>query len=188
MRPASPPICPVLSSRSAGARSASLGDCVVNRNTPSIRAIRAKLFLKVGSNFANALEGHQRSALSLSRTSQEADEEKTQYARVDAASWHSRLLAPSASCAVRNWGAQAEEQATTADARGPSTDVPCCKAGDMTPPTELVKKVPKGQLHSPYPDYAKLAKEEDLVEQFRLPGCNECHGGTGGGGICPALT
>jgi hypothetical protein len=64
----------------------------------------------------------------------------------------------------------------------------CCKAGDMTPPTELVKQVPKGQLHSPYPDYAKLAKEEELVKQFRLPGCNECHGGTGGGGICPALT
>lgn len=64
----------------------------------------------------------------------------------------------------------------------------CCKAGDTTPPTELVKQVPKGQLHSPYPDYAKLAKDEDLVKQFRLPGCNECHGGTGGGGICPALT
>ena len=46
-----------------------------------------------------------------------------------------------------------------------------------------------GQLHSPYPDYAKMAKDDpDLVKQFRLPGCNECHGGTGGGGICPALT
>jgi hypothetical protein len=67
-------------------------------------------------------------------------------------------------------------------------DGACCKAGDMTPPTELVKQVPKGQLHSPYPDYAKLAKDEELVKQFRLPGCNECHGGTGGGGICPALT
>jgi Cytochrome C oxidase, cbb3-type, subunit III len=64
----------------------------------------------------------------------------------------------------------------------------CCKAGDTTPPTELVKQVPKGRLHSPYPDYAKLAKDEDLVKQFRLPGCNECHGGTGGGGICPAVT
>jgi mono/diheme cytochrome c family protein len=65
----------------------------------------------------------------------------------------------------------------------------CCKAGDTTPPTELVKQVPKGQLHSPYPDYAKLAKDDpDLVKQFRLPGCNECHGGTGGGGICPAVT
>jgi mono/diheme cytochrome c family protein len=65
----------------------------------------------------------------------------------------------------------------------------CCKAGDTTPPTELVKQVPKGQLHSPYPDYAKLAKDDpDLVKQFRLPRCNECHGGTGGGGICPAVT
>ncbi|MEX2165655.1 MAG: c-type cytochrome [Methyloceanibacter sp.] len=64
----------------------------------------------------------------------------------------------------------------------------CCEAGDMTPPDELVKKVPPGQLHSPYPDYAKLAKEEELVKQYRLPGCNECHGGNGGGGICPALT
>jgi mono/diheme cytochrome c family protein len=70
-----------------------------------------------------------------------------------------------------------------------SKDAACCKAGDTTPPTELVKQVPKGQLHSPYPDYMKLAKDDpDLVKQFRLPGCNECHGGNGGGGICPALT
>ena len=65
----------------------------------------------------------------------------------------------------------------------------CCKAGDTTPPTELVEKVPPGHLHSPYQDYAELAKDDpDLVKQFRLPGCNECHGGTGGGGFCPALT
>jgi mono/diheme cytochrome c family protein len=52
-----------------------------------------------------------------------------------------------------------------------------------------VEKVPPGHLHSPYQDYAKLAKDDpDLVKQFRLPGCNECHGGTGGGGFCPALT
>ena len=50
----------------------------------------------------------------------------------------------------------------------------CCKAGDTTSPTELVKQVPKEQLRSPYPDYAKLAKDDpDLVKQFRLPGCNE---------------
>jgi mono/diheme cytochrome c family protein len=65
----------------------------------------------------------------------------------------------------------------------------CCKAGDTTPPIELVAKTPKGGLHSPYPDYAKMAKDDpDLVKQFRLPGCNECHGGTGGGGFCPALS
>ena len=63
----------------------------------------------------------------------------------------------------------------------------CCKAGDTTPPVDLVKQVPIGGLHSPYQDYAKLAKEEELVKNFRLPGCNECHGGNGGGGMCPAL-
>jgi len=31
-----------------------------------------------------------------------------------------------------------------------------------------------------------MAKDDfDLVKQFRLPGCNECHGG---GGFCPALS
>jgi Cytochrome c len=81
-----------------------------------------------------------------------------------------------------------QSEASTPDGAKAAAADSCCKAGDMTPPTELVAKVPKGQLHSPYPDFAKLAKDEDLVKQFRLPGCNECHGGTGGGGICPALT
>jgi hypothetical protein len=82
-------------------------------------------------------------------------------------------------------GQSAPSEATPSGEKGGT----CCKAGDTTPPTELVKQVPKGQLHSPYPDYAKLAKDDpDLVKQFRLPGCNECHGGTGGGGICPAVT
>ena len=83
-------------------------------------------------------------------------------------------------------GQPAQSETTTPPGEKGGT---CCKAGDSTPPTELVKQVPKGQLHSPYPDYAKLAKDDpDLVKQFRLPGCNECHGGTGGGGICPAVT
>jgi len=82
-------------------------------------------------------------------------------------------------------GQPAPSEATPSGEKGGT----CCKAGDTMPPTELVKQVPKGQLHSPYPDYAKLAKDDpDLVKEFRLPGCNECHGGTGGGGICPAVT
>jgi len=82
-------------------------------------------------------------------------------------------------------GQPAQSEATPSGEKGDT----CCKAEDATPPTELVKQVPKGQLHSPYPDYAKLAKDDpDLVKEFRLPGCNECHGGTGGGGICPAVT
>lgn len=81
------------------------------------------------------------------------------------------------SVSFSSWMSQAEE-----------TKVECCEAGDKTPPAELVKLVPPGGLHSPYQDYAKLAKEEELVKDFRLPGCNECHGGGGGGGMCPALS
>jgi mono/diheme cytochrome c family protein len=73
-------------------------------------------------------------------------------------------------------------------AAAPAENGECCQPGDTTPPLDLVKKIPPGGLHSPYPDYAKLAKDEELVKQFRLPGCNECHGGTGGGGFCPALS
>jgi hypothetical protein len=68
--------------------------------------------------------------------------------------------------------AATSEQPAQSEAKAPSgeTAPTCCKAGDTTPPTELVKQVPKGQLHSPYPDYAKLAKDDpDLVKQFRLP-------------------
>jgi mono/diheme cytochrome c family protein len=80
-----------------------------------------------------------------------------------------------------SWMSQAAEETPAAESQ-------CCKAGDTTLPGELIKLVPPGGLHSPYPDYMKLAKEEELVKQFRLPGCNECHGGGGGGGMCPALS
>jgi hypothetical protein len=62
---------------------------------------------------------------------------------------------------ISNWVSHAAE----GEAKGEE----CCKAGDMTPPAELVKKIPPGGLHSPYPDYAELAKKEELVKQFRLP-------------------
>ena len=80
------------------------------------------------------------------------------------------------------------EEPKKAEEKGAEASGECCKAGDTTPPNELVEKIPPGQLHSPYPDYAKLAKEQELVKDFRLPGCNECHGGGGGGGMCPALS
>jgi mono/diheme cytochrome c family protein len=80
------------------------------------------------------------------------------------------------------------ENQERADEKPTAEKEECCKPGDTTPPLDLVKKIPPGGLHSPYPDYATLAKEEELVKQFRLPGCNECHGGTGGGGFCPALS
>ncbi len=83
----------------------------------------------------------------------------------------------------------AEDASSPSDTAAPAADAVCCKVGDTRPPLDLVKEVPLGGLHSPYPDYKALAAEDpDLVKQFRLPGCNECHGGGGGGGICPALS
>lgn len=87
---------------------------------------------------------------------------------------------------------EAEGEAVGAAEAAVAEEDLCCKPGDTTPPLELVKKVPPGGLHNPY-DWKKLAEEHSddpdyLVKQYRLPGCNECHGGGGGGGFCPALS
>ena len=84
--------------------------------------------------------------------------------------------------------ASPKPSAPAASAKAKPKEGECCPAGDMTLPLELISKYPPGQLHSPYQDYAELAKDKELVKQFRLPGCNECHGGGGGGGFCPALS
>jgi mono/diheme cytochrome c family protein len=56
-----------------------------------------------------------------------------------------------------------------------------------TTPAEAVKSTPKGGLHNPYKD-----TQADIVAQgeslFRSYSCSGCHGGTGGGGMCPAVT
>lgn len=56
-----------------------------------------------------------------------------------------------------------------------------------TPPLQVVKEVPKGQLHNPYKD-----TDKDIVAQGRTQfngySCSGCHGGDGGGGMCPPLT
>ena len=56
----------------------------------------------------------------------------------------------------------------------------------VTPP-DLEKQTPKGKLSNPYKD-----TQADIVAQgeslFRSYACSGCHGGTGGGGMCPPLT
>jgi mono/diheme cytochrome c family protein len=53
-------------------------------------------------------------------------------------------------------------------------------------PLEKVASVPKGQLKSPYPDFASVAEEGRRI-YFSLD-CNGCHGGGGGGGMAAPLT
>ena len=54
-------------------------------------------------------------------------------------------------------------------------------------PLDLEKQTPKGKLSNPYKD-----TQADIVAQgeslFRSYSCSGCHGGTGGGGMCPPLT
>jgi mono/diheme cytochrome c family protein len=66
-------------------------------------------------------------------------------------------------------------------------------AGDAAPdytkitPVELVNTTPKGKLANPYKD-----TQADITTQgsqlFQSYSCSGCHGGTGGGGMCPPLT
>ncbi len=54
-------------------------------------------------------------------------------------------------------------------------------------PPDLVEKTPKGKLANPYKDTdAKVVAEGEGF--FRSYSCSGCHGGTGGGGMCPPVT
>jgi mono/diheme cytochrome c family protein len=54
-------------------------------------------------------------------------------------------------------------------------------------PADLVEATPKGQLKNPYTDENAAIVEAGRALYMRY-GCNGCHGGTGGGGMCPPLT
>ncbi len=53
-------------------------------------------------------------------------------------------------------------------------------------PRERVKTTPKGKLKNPYTGDPKMAEEGH--KRFMGNSCNGCHGGTGGGGMCPPLS
>ena len=53
-------------------------------------------------------------------------------------------------------------------------------------PMERVASAPKGQLKSPYPNFASVAEEG--LRKYMAAGCNGCHGGGGGGGMAAPLT
>jgi mono/diheme cytochrome c family protein len=53
-------------------------------------------------------------------------------------------------------------------------------------PVNVVKNAPKGTLKDPY-DPANATVVAEGHQQFLNHGCNACHGGNGGGGMCPPL-
>jgi mono/diheme cytochrome c family protein len=54
-------------------------------------------------------------------------------------------------------------------------------------PADLVAKTPKGKLRNPYKD-TQAAVVTQGSALFVSYSCSGCHGGSGGGGICPPLT
>jgi mono/diheme cytochrome c family protein len=58
-------------------------------------------------------------------------------------------------------------------------------AEGMTPSVRAVS-TSKGQLKSPYSDFASVAEEGH--RKYMAAGCNGCHGGGGGGGMAAPLT
>jgi mono/diheme cytochrome c family protein len=59
-------------------------------------------------------------------------------------------------------------------------------AAETMTPLERVASTPRGQLESPYADFASVAEEGHKI--YRSLDCNGCHGGGGGGGMAAPLT
>jgi mono/diheme cytochrome c family protein len=68
----------------------------------------------------------------------------------------------------------------------PAAAAPAGDGKTMTP-VQRADSTPQGQLKNPYTDsdQAVVAAGQQLYLNY---GCNGCHGGTGGGGMCPPLT
>jgi mono/diheme cytochrome c family protein len=76
-----------------------------------------------------------------------------------------------------------QQPAPAAQAQQPSA----APAGASMPPVQRADTTPKGQLKNPYAD-TDAAVVEAGQKLYMSYGCSGCHGGTGGGGMCPALT
>jgi len=57
---------------------------------------------------------------------------------------------------------------------------------EINTPLDRVASTPKGQLKSPYQDFASVAEESH--RKYMAAGCKGCHGGRGGGGMVAPLT
>jgi mono/diheme cytochrome c family protein len=76
----------------------------------------------------------------------------------------------------------------------PATPVPARAAAQAAPasggsmtPIQRADSAPQGSLKNPYKD-TDTAVTEAGGKLYQLFACSGCHGGTGGGGMCPPLT
>jgi mono/diheme cytochrome c family protein len=77
---------------------------------------------------------------------------------------------------------------TPAAGPGPQTGAPAAPVQPVTmTPLQRADSVPRGTLKNPYQDSDAAAVDSGGKLYLRY-GCSGCHGGTGGGGMCPPLT
>ena len=79
------------------------------------------------------------------------------------------------------------QQAPPAAAPGPQAPAPSAAAGGAMTPVQRADAAPQGTLKNPYQDSDAAAVTEGGKLWFSYA-CNGCHGGTGGGGMCPPVT
>jgi mono/diheme cytochrome c family protein len=78
--------------------------------------------------------------------------------------------------------------ATSATPAGAPQASPAAPApGNTMTPVQRADATPRGQLKNPYSD-SDAAVIEAGQKLYMNYACSGCHGGTGGGGMCPALT
>jgi mono/diheme cytochrome c family protein len=80
----------------------------------------------------------------------------------------------------------ADKKAAEPDKKEDAKAAPAAAAGGSMSPIDRVNSTEKGKLKNPYTGDAKAIEEGHHL--FLANSCNGCHGGTGGGGMCPPLT
>jgi mono/diheme cytochrome c family protein len=91
--------------------------------------------------------------------------------------WFIAVLVASSACYA------AQEAAPPAPAAPAASSPPNPNA--QKSPAEVVKEAPRGSLKNPYTGQAdKIAAGHELFMSYS---CSGCHGGTGGGGMCPQI-
>jgi mono/diheme cytochrome c family protein len=90
---------------------------------------------------------------------------------------------PSAPAAATPAAPSATPAPAAAPSTAPAAPTAAPAAAAATPPPAAVTPIPKGPPVKVTPELAAEGKKI-----FLSAGCSACHGGTGGGGMCPPLT
>lgn len=121
---------------------------------------------------------------------------ESEQAEADAAKESETAASETTAPATKPATAQADAAPTPSQSQGETPTPPVTGDAAAPPaggapaaggsPKAVAETAAKGELKSPYADYAAVAEEGH--KKYMAAGCNGCHGGGGGGGMGPPLT